>query len=301
MSKFSSSDRCCIKNTEIKKDCNRKDCKFPIIPAVTLTKTADNTTVVVGQQVTFTITATNNTSKAITDVTITDTLPLGFTFVSATPAGFIMQGRNIIYHFDVLLPGSTVITIVALSNNAGTFVNTATLKINNHKREERECCDTRHKKEERDCCDTRHKREERDFCDTRCTPKVLTASVTITVLASTLVPITKTVSMATVMVGNNVTFIISITNNSGAPITGVTIVDLIPFNFVIVSTPPGTVISGNLITINVGTLAAGGSANIVITAQATSPGDFTNTALVTYTTDRTTITDAVSVSGVVSC
>ena len=51
-----------------------------------LTKTVDNPTPNVGDTITYTITLTNNGPDAATGVTVTDLLPAGLTFVSASPS-----------------------------------------------------------------------------------------------------------------------------------------------------------------------------------------------------------------------
>src|SRR5262249_38270005 len=53
---------------------------------IAVTKTVDNATPIVGNNVTFTVTAQNNGPSAATGVVITDLLPAGLTFVSATPS-----------------------------------------------------------------------------------------------------------------------------------------------------------------------------------------------------------------------
>src|SRR5262249_33575839 len=58
----------------------------PAAPAVGIQKTVDNNTPAVGQNVTFTVTATNHGPSDATGVVVTDTLPAGLTLVSATPS-----------------------------------------------------------------------------------------------------------------------------------------------------------------------------------------------------------------------
>ena len=59
----------------------------PNVADVSLTKTVDNSTPLTGQNVTFTITASNAGPATATNVAVSDPLPAGLTFVSATPSG----------------------------------------------------------------------------------------------------------------------------------------------------------------------------------------------------------------------
>ena len=91
-----------------------------------VTKTASSGTHNVGDNVTFTITASNSGPSNATGVKVTDTLPAGYTFVSATPStgtwlapewtiGNLANGAN------------TTLTIVAKVNATGSYANTASI------------------------------------------------------------------------------------------------------------------------------------------------------------------------------
>src|SRR5262249_5593511 len=53
---------------------------------VSLTKTASASSVAAGNNLTYTLTASNSGSRPATGVTVTDPLPAGMSFVSATPS-----------------------------------------------------------------------------------------------------------------------------------------------------------------------------------------------------------------------
>ena len=92
-----------------------------------VTKTVNNATPFVGNNVTFTITATNNGPSAATGVKVTDNLPAGYTFVSATPsAGTSWSGST--WTIGNLANGaSATLTITARVKITGPYSNTATI------------------------------------------------------------------------------------------------------------------------------------------------------------------------------
>lgn len=94
-----------------------------------ITKIVDVRTASVGSNVTFTITATNNGPSPATGVTVTDVLPVGYTFVSATPSvGTWFAPTWTINNLGV--GASATLTIVATVIPRGGYANTATITGN---------------------------------------------------------------------------------------------------------------------------------------------------------------------------
>ncbi|WP_345138855.1 DUF7507 domain-containing protein, partial [Flavobacterium ginsengiterrae] len=93
---------------------------------LSVTKTVDNTTPNVGSDVTFTITASNAGPSAATGVTVTDNLPSGYTFVSATPSTGTWSAPDWTIG-DLANGASTTLTMVARVNAAGSYANTASI------------------------------------------------------------------------------------------------------------------------------------------------------------------------------
>jgi uncharacterized repeat protein (TIGR01451 family) len=96
---------------------------------IALTKTANPTSAFAGQDVTFTVTATNGGPSDATNVVVTDTLPAGLTFKSAT-GGCTAAGQTVTCPAVPLLNGNSVIvTIVATvqPSATGSLVNNATV------------------------------------------------------------------------------------------------------------------------------------------------------------------------------
>ena len=94
-----------------------------------ITKVADDPTPFVGQNVTFTITVANAGPGVASGVTVTDTLPAGLTYVSATPSQGSCSGTNTVTcNLGAINDGaSATVTLVATVTTSGTIVNTATV------------------------------------------------------------------------------------------------------------------------------------------------------------------------------
>lgn len=217
---------------------------------VTLTKTVNNSTVLVGQPVTFTITATNHTLCSISDVIITDFLPKFINIV--VPPGCILRDQTVICVLDDLPVGNTVIIITATPTILGMFTNKAILKF------------------------------KQDPCSESF--KCLNASVVI-IVSPLMLLISKTATPSTVSSGNAVVFNITVTNPNpiSVSIDNIIITDPISLGFTIISTSACSTI-GNLVTCNVGTLPPEASTNITITATApNTAGTFINTVTATFT------------------
>jgi uncharacterized repeat protein (TIGR01451 family) len=104
---------------------------WEILPALTpdlaVSKTATSGTVTLGNNVTYTLSITNSAAVSASSVTITDALPAGLSFVSASPnctniGGVIVCGLGTITNND-----SALVSIVATVTNAGFITNTATV------------------------------------------------------------------------------------------------------------------------------------------------------------------------------
>ena len=93
---------------------------------LSLAKTVNNPNPIQGQNVTFTLTLTNAGPSNATNVIVTDLLPAGLTFVSATPSTGTYTSGTGAWAVASLTSGSSVtLQIVALVSNTGTITNTA--------------------------------------------------------------------------------------------------------------------------------------------------------------------------------
>ena len=94
-------------------------------PNVTITKTANVSSVTVGGSITYTITATNTGDADATDVKITDTLPTGVTYVSSSDGGSLTNG-TVTWEIGTLASNaSKSVTVTVTADQTGTAVNTA--------------------------------------------------------------------------------------------------------------------------------------------------------------------------------
>lgn len=95
---------------------------------LTITKVVDKSIALVGDTLTYSITVTN-TSPELTaeDVVVTDTLPAGVSFVSASNLG-VLDGNTITWTIASLEPGESVtLKVVAKATAVGTAINRATV------------------------------------------------------------------------------------------------------------------------------------------------------------------------------
>jgi uncharacterized repeat protein (TIGR01451 family) len=93
---------------------------------VGLTKSASSGTVVIGSTVTYLLTAHNAGPSDATGVQITDQLPAGLTFVSATPAAGTYTASTGVWNIGSLVNGATTsLALTATVSATGTITNTA--------------------------------------------------------------------------------------------------------------------------------------------------------------------------------
>jgi uncharacterized repeat protein (TIGR01451 family) len=236
-------------------------------PSLSITKTTSTSSVALGGAATFTITVTNSASATATatGVTISDTLPTGFTFASGTSGGTGTRTATsnptagqttLAWGTWSLAPGQTATatftaTAPSAANSCGTYDNNA------------------------------------GYASTNAGSGSTSSPATVTVTGCTgNLSITKTTSTATVVLGGAATFTITVTNNANATLTatGVTISDTLPSGFTYASTGAaggtGTRTSttnptaGDTdLTFGTWSLAPGQTASVTFTATAPSAAD----------------------------
>ena len=93
---------------------------------LSLAKAVDNAAPTSGQDITFTLTLTNDGPEAAPGVQVTDLLPAGLTFVSATPSQGSYNSGSGVWNVGTVANGaSPTLQIVATAGAAGSITNTA--------------------------------------------------------------------------------------------------------------------------------------------------------------------------------
>jgi uncharacterized repeat protein (TIGR01451 family) len=215
-----------------------------------VTKSVNNPTPNVGQNVTFTVTLINSGPDLATTVRVTDQLPAGLTFVSAMPSQGTYDSATGVWDVGTVSVGTArTLTIQATVMSAGASTNTATVS-------------------------------DSDQFDPN--PGNNSAGATETPQQADLM-VTKSVNNPTPSIGQIVTFTVTLTNNGPNTATTVRVTDVLPAGLTFVSAMPsqGTYDSatGNW---EVGTVSVGAAQTLQIRATVMSAGAFTNTATVSH-------------------
>lgn len=228
----------------------------PLVADISLVKTVNNATPNVGENVTYTITATNGGPNDATNVTVGDTLPTGTTYVSDTPSQGAYNNGTGIWTVGTIANGANAsLQIVATVNTIGAKTNTAQV--------------TAADQADSDSTPNNSVATEDDQSAVVITPQIADLSLT------------KIVSNATPNVGGNVTFTITVSNAGPNAATNVTVGDSLPAGLAFVSSTPSQGTYNNTTGVwTVGTIANAGNASLQIVATVNSIGIKTNTAQV---------------------
>ena len=222
-----------------------------------LSKVVDNPTPSVGDTITFTVTLADQGPDAATNVVVTDLLPAGLVFVSATPSQGSYDGATGVWSVGTVTP-ATPQTLTITARVAGTAAQTNVATIGGVDQFDPDPADN--------------------------TARVtVTAGVIVTPQPFDLA-LTGTVSNAAPGVGDTITYTLRVTNAGPGPAPGVTVVDTLPagVSFVSASVPPASQAGGRLV-FDLGTLAAGSSATIDIVVVVQASGTLVNQAVVSST------------------
>jgi uncharacterized repeat protein (TIGR01451 family) len=232
-------------------------------PVLNMTVTDSPDPVAAGTNLTYTIGVTNTGNANATSTVLTAAVPANATFVSATAGGSASAGAVAWNLGAVNVGASTSVQMVVrvaspLAN--GTTLTSGALGI--------------------DCAET---------------APVSGPTITTAVTSAPVMSVTATDSPDPVPAGSNLTWTLAYANNGNADATGVVVSDTLPANTTFVSATGGGVVSGSVVTWNLGALAAGGSGTVTVTARVTSP--LNNGTLISHGTYSIDSTQTNPVSG----
>ena len=233
---------------------------------IAVATSVNNATPYQGQNVTYTVTATNNGPNTATGVSVNDLLPAGLTFVSATaPSGTTYDATTGNWTIGTLGNSSfKSLTIVATPTATGTITTTSTKTAEN----------------EYDGVSANN-----------------SASVAINVSPAADVAVAITPSAGPYYVNQNVTYTVIATNNGPSTATNVALTQALPTGMSYVSSNPlqGTYNSATNVW-SVGTIANGASDTLYLVLVPTTA----TTKVVSTTKTAATETDAVSANNTAS-
>ncbi|HEX6178599.1 MAG TPA: DUF11 domain-containing protein, partial [Thermoanaerobaculia bacterium] len=207
----------------------------------------------------YTITVTNSGPAAASSIIVTDAIPAGTTFVSASGAGFTCStpavgGTGTVNCSMASLAAAASATLTLTVNaNAGTTTVTNTASVS------------------------------ATTSDPNPANNSSSATTNVTSVGPTAdLTIAKTANVSSTVVGGAIRYTITAANAGPDSATNVTVVDVLPVNvaFDAVTTSQGTCAGTTTITCAVATLAAGASATIEIDVHATAAGPSSNTVSV---------------------
>ncbi len=205
----------------------------------------------------YTLTVTNNGPETATGVVATDVLPAGLTYVSSsvTQGTVSESGGTVTASIGTLALGASAnvtINVTADASTSGTVINNASITG--------------------------------DQFDVDASNNTTNEPTTVTPVVD--LSITKSDNPDPVDSGATLAYTIVVTNNGPSTATGVVMTDTLPagVTFTSASTTNGTVgAAGNIVTANLGTLASGASATILVNVRVddSTLGSILNTAVVT--------------------
>ena len=224
---------------------------------ISMTKVVDNATPLVGSNVVFTLTVTNNGPSEATGVQVTDQLPTGYTYVSDDSSGAYVPGSGV-WTVPNITSGSTVaINITATVNATGNYTNIAEVTAADNT--------------DPDSTPNNGITTEDDYSE------VNTLPVPVSDLS-----MSKSVDNTTPLVGSNVTFTLTVSNAGPSDATGVSAIDVVPDGYdTVTAITPGAMISGNTISWSGISVASGNTVDLQFTARVLAGGNYSNRAEIT--------------------
>lgn len=221
---------------------------------VSITDAPDPVTLGSSPDITYNIVVSNDGSSSATGVVLTDTLPAGIVFLSAsTSTGSCSQSGGIVTCNLGNVTDSAIINITARPTAAGTFTNTVSVTGN----------------------------EQDSNTDNNSASTTTTVNPASNPISSDLrVTVFHSPGEVTLGSGQNIIYTIIVNNDGPSDATGVVVTSTLPagLKFVSASTNSGNCsFASGVVTCNIGNLSLSDSTSILITANPTVPGMIVNT------------------------
>lgn len=219
-----------------------------------ISKTADSAAVLIGDTITYTLDITNNGPVSATNVVVTDVLPGQVSYVS-NDSGCNESSGTLTCNLGTLLNGdSSAIEIVVTAVTAGQATNTASIAS--------------------------------DTTDPNTTNNSDSADVTISdvPLPEADLSVTQSASPDPAVVGELLTYTISISNSGPDSADNVVMTDTLPAEVSYVSNDSGCSENSGVVTCNLGTIPNGSSVTVEIVVTAVTAGQPSNTVTVSSDT-----------------
>ncbi|MEY4916789.1 MAG: hypothetical protein RL616_702, partial [Verrucomicrobiota bacterium] len=233
----------------------------PIIADLAVFKTGP-TSATAGSNLVYSITVTNLGTSAATNVVVSDTLPAGFIFVSATPTNSSLVGSVVNWSvFKLAANAKTNFTLTARSLEGGTFTNFATAISDAY-----------------------------DPNPTNNNGSLTNSQARTTIAASADVQVFKD-GGTNVAAGSTVNYTITATNAGPSTATDVVVKDNLPAGATFQTASGSYTFSNNVVTWSALTLTNGASVNFTLALTAPASGQFTNIALATSPTPDPNLTN----------
>ncbi|MEO5558691.1 MAG: hypothetical protein ABIO49_02970, partial [Dokdonella sp.] len=216
-----------------------------------LTKNVDNMAPNVGDSVVFTIIATNHGPNDATGVAVTDSLPVGFGFVSAAASQGAYVSASGVWTIGNLANGASVtLTITATVDVPGPLTNTVAVSASDQ--------------------------PDPDTSNNN-------AGASVNAGASADIGIAKSVDNAAPNIGSTVTYTLAATNHGPNDATGVEVTDQLPAGTSFVGATPSQGTYDNVSGVwTIGALTNGATATLTITVNVDQAGSITNSVAITH-------------------